>query len=408
MTGYLRIACAGLFLPVLGWVAWQTVVTTRIDAVAAIDEGAALRIDPDHPVALRRTAWRQLDRGDVAAATATARRLLTVEPGQGDAFAVLALAAARSDAPDTGALVAIGLRRAPRNRNLRVQRATEALESGNIHAALEQLDILLRLAPERSVQLLPAMVQQAANPAFANALVAILATSPPWRPGFLAALDSKGTPAALNQVNAGLQRRRQLTPAEAGAWYDRLIADGRWGQAYAYWAGDIGASGGSLAVVHDGGFERDPSGIGFGWRNRTVAGVFTDLEPTTGAGGTRAAHLHFMGRPAEGGNLRQALLLAPGHYRLSMRAKAEFLDSDQGLQWIIRCPTGEPVGVLGPLKGNFGWRGLSADFEVPSEGCPGQWLELRNPAVRGSAQQVSGDLWVDDIVIAPPHNPPGS
>src|SRR5690606_10682305 len=102
-----------------------------------------------------------------------------------------------------------------------------------------------------------------------------------------------------------------------------------------------------------------------------------------------------------GGDLRQPLLLGPGHYELTLRARAEFLHSDQGLQWIVRCQGGPIAAGLGPLEGSFEWRSFAAEFEIPAEKCRGQWLELYNPAVHGTAQQVTGDLWVDDIIIAP-------
>ena len=99
------------------------------------------------------------------------------------------------------------------------------------------------------------------------------------------------------------------------------------------------------------------------------------------------------------GNLRQALLLAPGRYQLRLRARAEFLNSDQGLTWQIRCQGGPVIATLGPLEGSFEWTPMGVDFEVPTTRCDGQWLQVINPAVKGSAQQVSGDLWIDDVEI---------
>src|SRR5690606_24971784 len=83
------LAIAGLVL--MAWLAWTIIQVTRADALAETDPQAALRIDPDHPQALLRLAWRQLGDDQVDQAMATARHLLSVEPGQGDAFAVLAL-----------------------------------------------------------------------------------------------------------------------------------------------------------------------------------------------------------------------------------------------------------------------------------------------------------------------------
>jgi hypothetical protein len=266
---------------------------------------------------------------------------------------------------------------------------------------MTEIDALLRLAPARGKTIFPALAQQAQDKRFAEALGAALAKDPPWRRGFLEALNASGTPAALDQVYAWLQQHGELSRDETSRWLDRMLSDSRWGEAYAHWVGTLGNDAGRLSPVHDGGFGEDPDGLGFGWRNDPVPGVFTDIEAGAGTNGSRAAHLHFIGRPAARGNLRQALLLAPGRFRLTLRARTDFLRSDQGLQWVVRCEKGATLATVDIEDGSEGWRMLSADFEVPADKCPGQWLELRNPAVSGSAQQVSGDLWVDDVAITP-------
>ena len=396
-----RIAGAAVGLVLLFWIGGVLVQATRADFMAENDPGAALRLDPDHPQALLRLAWAQLGRGENDAASVTARHLLAVEPGQGDAFAVLALAAARRGDADAQRLARIALQRAPRNRDLRATEAAALLKSGDLAGALAQIDALLRLTPDRGKTLFPALAQQAQDKRFAEALGAVLAKDPPWRAAFLLVLNKQGTPAALDQVYAWLQQHGELSKDETGRWLDRMLADGRWGEAYAHWVGTLKGGAARLGTVQDGGFEQDPSGQGFGWRNDPAKGVFTDLEAGAGSKGSRAAHLHFIGRPVALGGLRQALLLAPGRFRLALRARTDFLRSDQGLRWVLRCDRGPTLATIDIPDGNSGWRALTKEFEVPAEKCPGQWLELRNPAVSGSAQQVSGDLWVDDVAITP-------
>jgi tetratricopeptide (TPR) repeat protein len=393
------LAAAGLVLAI--WIGWTLVQATRADLLAEDDPQAALRLDPDHPQALLRLAWRQLGQGDNDAATATARHLLAVEPGQGDAFAVLALAAARRGDADASALARIALQRAPRNRDLRATEAAALLKAGDLDGALAQIDALLRLTPTRGKMLYPALAQQAQDKRFAEALAATLAKDPPWRRAFLGVLNKEGTPAALDQVYAWLQQHGELTKDETGRWLDRMIADGRWGEAYAHWVGTLGPDAARLTPVYNGDFERDPSRQGFGWRNDASPGAFAEIEAGAGPKGNRAAHVHFIGRPAARGNLRQALLLAPGRFDLAMQVRTDFLRSDQGLQWVVRCDKGRTIAVLPIEDGSDGWRRMAAQFEVPAEKCAGQWLELRNPAVSGSAQQVSGDLWIDDVAITP-------
>ena len=292
------------------------------------------------------------------------------------------------------------MQRAPRNRDLRIQEATRALNARDLPGAMAQMDALLRLTPSRGKTLYPALAAQSVVPAFADALATTLTTDPPWRRAFLSALNAQGSPIAVDHVYSALRRRGELSEDETVRWLNRMLDDGRWGEAYAHWVGTLGPVQ-RIPLVRNGNFEAEPSGMGFGWRNIRTAGVFTDVTEGAGRNGSRGAHIHFIGRPAARGNLRQALLLAPGHYRLSLQARAEFLRSERGLQLAIRCDRGPKVAVLGPLEGSFDWQAMAVDFEIPRQKCPGQWLELLNPAVRGAAQQVSGDLWIDDVAITP-------
>jgi tetratricopeptide (TPR) repeat protein len=395
----MAVALAGLAL--LAWLGWITVQGTRADMLARDEPEAALRIDPDHPQALLSLAWKQLDAKRYDAASATARDLLAVEPGQGDAFAVLALAAVARGDRDAPRLLAIALQRAPRDRNVRVQAALAGLKAGDLREVLAQIDALLRLSPERGETLFPLLAQQAQDQAFAAMLVDTLARHPPWRARFLVALAGKGIPpGSMDNIYGGLQAKGELPAPEVARWLDRMLAEGRWGEAFARWVGTLGPGVRTIPPVRNGDFERDVSGIGFGWRNDPVKGVFAAVEPGAGVGGSRGAHLHFIGQAARG-NLRQPLLLAPGRYRLSLQARADFLRTDQGLQWAVQCAGGPVVATLDGLDGSFGWRVFATDFEIPEARCPGQWLELRNPAVAGSARQVGGDLWFDDVAIVP-------
>jgi hypothetical protein len=396
-----RLATAVVGAVLLAWIGWVTIQTTRVDLLANSDPVAALRIDPDHPQALLALGRRQLREGDTQGATATARHVLTISPGRGDAFAILALAAARRGDADSPRLLAIALQRAPRDRDVRVQAALQAMKSGDLRATMAQLDALLKLSPERGTTLYPLLAKQAEDPRFAAVLAETLARNPPWRRGFLVSLSGPSAPAlAADNINGWLASHGKLTPPEIARWLDRILADGRWGDAFGRWVGTLGPGHRRIPAVRNGGFEEEITDAGFDWRNDQVPGVLTDIEEGAGLRGSRAAHLHFIGR-SQRGNLRQPLLLAPGRYRLSLHARGDFLKSDQGLQWVVRCEGGPIIAAGDRLDGSFDWRLQDTPFEVPATQCNGQWLELQNPAVAGAARQVSGDLWFDDISISP-------
>lgn len=400
----LRLAVAIPGIALLAWLGWTIIQVTRADALADGDPEVALEIDPDHARALLQLAREQLDAKDYDAATASARHVLRVEPGQGDAFAILALAAIGRGDANADELTRIALQRAPRDIDVRTQALLRALQGGDMTTAALQVDAMLRLSPRRGELLYPAMASQTMVPAFRQALLQRLALSPAWEGAFLRYVATKGAPEAVERIFGDLLEQDLLSSQQMKQWLDRQLREGHWRQAHDHWADMLDLRPGDIPLVYDGGFDADATGLGFDWRLDKRPGVFSTLETTHD--GDRVAHFHFIGRPAPGGDLRQALLLSPGSYRIALRARGEFLHSEQGLEWVVRCEGGAIVATLGPLQGTFAWRQWTREFEVPSERCPGQWLELRNPAVRGSAQQVSGDLWIDDIAIAPVAPPP--
>lgn len=399
MTRRMHLAVAGFGIVVLALVGSLIVRTTIADGTASEDPAVALRVEPLHPGALLTASRDALRAHDVATSASLARRLLAVEPGQGEGFAMVALASAAPGSDNADALVRIAVRRAARDRQVRARAAADALGRGDLPETMAQLDALLRLGA--GTNLYPALVRQSNDERFATALAGTLARGPRWRGSFLASLLAQGSPDAIDWIHAELHRRGALSPAETGNWLRRMMRDGRWGDAYAHWVATLGASHLALTPVYDGGFEQDASGVGFDWQGGVRSqGVFTEFEATPGAGGRQAAHFRFIG-PAADGDLRQALLLGPGRFRLRLRAKAEFLQTEQGLEWRITCDRGPVVAQLGPIDGSFGWRTLQVEFVVPGAGCKGQWLELHNPALAGAAQHASGDLWVDDVAVLP-------
>lgn len=380
---------------------WRIVGQMQSERYADSEPERALRWRPNHPQALLALAERQLAQGDFAAARDSARRLLVHEPLQGVAFRVLAAAADHEGRrAEAFRLYRIAERRAPRDLPTRAWLTQRYLEQGDFVRALAQIDRILRMSPQRAESLHPVLVQLAQDPEFADALAAVLRQDPPWRRGMLAALrDPKsGNPSAAGRVMQALQNRGGLSAEEYAAWLDGLIAQGRWGEAYARWAGRVPKPGGRLPLVYNGDFAQVPSGVGFDWRLRRVAGVLLQFESDAGDGGGQMAYLHFLDRRVPNAGLEQPLLLSPGNYRLTLRMRAQGLRSELGLQWMVTCSG--PGGVAGrtePVDGSFGWRTFEADIAIPPTGCPGQWLRLVNPVPSGAAQRVMGELWVDDV-----------
>ncbi len=408
MSRGMRLLALAVVLLLLGIAGWRIIGQRQAEREARQDPLRALAWRSQHPVALLVLAERQLAQGDTAAAQATASRLLAHEPLQGAGFRVLAEVADRGgDRPRAFMLYRIAERRAPRDLATRAWLTQRYLEQGDFPQALAQVDRILRLAPQRAIDINPVLVQLARDPAFATALASVLRQSPPWRDALLAALRNPktGDPLAAGQVMQALQDQGGLNAQDYGRWLDSLIAQGRWGEAYARWAGDVHKPDGRLPLVYNGDFASIPSDSGFDWRRRHVPGVLLAFEQVAGAQGN-AAYLRLLNRRIPNVGLEQPLLLSPGRYQLQMRLRAQGLRSAVGLQWQLACAG--PAGLIArsePVDGTFGWRAQALAFTVPVQGCPGQWLRLVNPVGAGAAQQVVGELWLDDVAIHPAASP---
>ena len=58
------------------------------------------------------------------------------------------------------------------------------------------------------------------------------------------------------------------------------------------------------------------------------------------------------------------------------------------------------LGASEPLKGTTNWRTFDADFEVPADACPAQWLRLELDARVELEKDVNGGtIWFDDLTI---------
>lgn len=404
MSRNLRGAAVALVLVMLAFAGWRIVTLMQADAALARGDVAnALRWRPDHPEALLGQATQRLAAGDLDGATASARRVLQVEPAEGRGYRVLAqVAAAREQTGQARQLFRIAARRAPRDLPSRAWLAQDALQRGDLTEALQQIDRVLILSPGAAGNVHPVLVQLAGDPGFVEALAATLASRPPWRAGLLEALrhPKTGIPANADAVLGALQRRGGLDAEESAAWTETLLRDGRWGEAHARWAAPLVAGGQPLPLLYNGDFARPPSGQGFDWRQPQVAGAILEYEPASGAG--RTLHARFLGRRIAGPLLEHALLLAPADYTLTFKRRFDSLRSDNGLQWTLACAGGTKPRVLArsqPLAGSRGWQTEQVVFTVPTRGCEGQWLRLSNVGAPRAGQLVSGDLWVAGMMI---------
>ncbi|PZQ18719.1 MAG: hypothetical protein DI564_05385 [Rhodanobacter denitrificans] len=385
-----------LALALLAAAAVHIVTAWRADALVATDPAGAARMRSDHPGALLALARAELQRGDAGAAARTAQQLLAREPANGTAFAVLAraLGDAGGDARQLERY-RIAARRAPRDVSIRGWLVAHELQAGDFPAALEHIDALLTLPSRDRARLLESVAKLAADPAFADALAVRLGERPRWRADLLRVASAMDV-ATADPLFAALQRNADLSASERGPWLDALIRQGRWGEAFARWAGALPGPPQALPLLYNGAFAVPPSNAGFDWRVRRVDGVvFERVADSDGS----FARLRFLGSPVGRAGLEQPLLLAPGRYRLGLVARASDLRAEPGLEWSISCAgDGRRVATVRIAAGPR-WEAIAAAFEIPPDDCDGQWLRLINSATPGVAQRIRGELELRDLRI---------
>lgn len=395
-----------LWLVLLGltWLGWRVLSLGLADHYAQNQPERALFWRDDHPEALLRAAELAAQVPAKAESAADyARRALRSDPLDGRPYRVLArLADARGDKAKALELFQIAARRAPRDPIAHLWLLDHHMRQEDPAQALAHLDILLRTQPELIARFEPLLVALAGAPPAHEALAAVLADLPPWRGPLLATaarkVENTDNVAPLFEALRG--QPRGLKAAELSPWLDRLVSEGRVGQAYLLWVSNLPPERQkNLGNVFNGGFEHAPDPVGFDWRFGRVSGARIERLGGAGVTGKAALRLAFGHRRVPFAHVRQMLALAPGRYRLALRARADGLRSERGLVWQVSCVAGgPPLGQTEPLRGQTPWHSVQMDFEVPAD-CAGQWLLLQVPARIEAEQQIGGQAWFDDLKV---------
>lgn len=389
---------------IITFVAWRVVSLGLADAYARKDPERALFWRDNHPEALYRMAERQAARKQWSEAKTYAERCLRANPLDGRALRVLAQAAdANGQAAKALDLYRMAAKLSPRDIASHVWLLSHALSNREAKASITHLDALMRLRPSLVEGLQPQANALAVNLATQQHMVNALAENPPWRGQFLNGLaKSDFLSRDIAPFFLQLSRKSVLEPNEFKPWLDRLRSEKLFGQAYVTWANLIPANHRSyMGNVFDGGFEIPPEEqVGdFAWNNWDVNGAMVLWTSARGTVGESSYSVQFEGRRTPFANLSQLLVLPPGEWLLSWRAKANRLDSPRGLIWRISCESdGKTLAESEPMIGRHDWRPFSLTVNIPAS-CTGQRLTLMIPARTPSETLINGALWLDEVRI---------
>ncbi len=408
MSGARRKALRVALVTVLAVLAVTIALRLAADVVRRGDAAEALAWDRDDPRSLDALASEVFegDPGsrDLATIAGIARGSLEDSPLRSGAVRILGQVAERTgDESRARALIGTAAERWLYDLDAQIWVINAYLRSGEIDAALRHVDETLRARPKIWDEVLPGLVPLAVSREGLPPLTALLATSPTWRTRFLEVLSAKAEPMQpLLLYSALANTSAPPTDAELAAFLQRLITEEEYRQAYLVWVKFLPRERmATLGNVNNGGFDYPVSGLPFDWLiDDSVVGARISVTGRSQEVANLALHVEFSGRRTPFRNVSQMLLLSPGRYALKVSGRADALDNERGLRWTISCADGKSLGATETLAGTTGWKDMRTEFEVPAEACVAQRLRLELDARIPIEEQISGEIWFDDISVS--------
>ena len=221
--------------------------------------------------------------------------------------------------------------------------------------------------------------------------------------------DAQDATAAFQVWNHLMARKPSIDLKKTFALIDMLVAQGNYDEAGSVWrqSTDVAApssASDSRSLVFDGGFERDLSGGGFGWRLEDVPGADFNFDATEKHAGTRSAQIVFDGtQNLAYQNLYQLVLVTPGtHYRFRGYMRTDQISTESGLRFEIFDPKSmSNLDVLTPNETSTQpWTLEETDFTLGPKTHLIQIRLTRTPSHR-IGNKLSGTVWVDDVELVP-------
>ena len=276
---------------------------------------------------------------------------------------------------------------------------------GDLGQALAYWSTALEANPAaEQAALFPVFLAVAEDPG-ARALLAPLAAAPPgWWDSFFGHMARRAL--SLETVRAIYAMRRgqadaPLSELERAAYIRRLQKDDQMTEAYLVWVNGLDeARRSQLGILNNGGFELEPSNLGFDWHVASTDHVDVSTAKTFGVVGQRALYLLFKGRDKAYGHIHQPLFLDPAFYRLTGRVRTDSLSTVGGLKWVVRClkPEVQVLGETGRFLGTSEWTDFSVDFQV-LDTCTSQEVRLVSAGQRAFEQKITGGIWMDAMAL---------
>jgi hypothetical protein len=222
--------------------------------------------------------------------------------------------------------------------------------------------------------------------------------------------DTQDATAALAVWNHLIARKPNIDRDKTLALIALLVAQEHYDEAGAVWHQSMDpawtASGESNrgSLVFDGGFEKDVSAGGFGWRQENVPGAEFAFDTVEKHSGARSASISFDGtQNLDYVYLHQDVLVTPGtRYRFRGYLRTDKITTESGMRIEILDPKDtKNLDVLTPNEtGTQPWTLEETDFTTGPKTHLIR-IRLRRAPSERLDNRLSGAVWVDDVELFP-------
>ncbi len=386
----------------------------RITVLGVAQHYAGRMLDGDPTAAEKARAWypHQIDAALRAVARVpNERQAIAIQSiaadNPADARPLLALAKRAEEDGDNAraeALLERAVRLYPANAPVHKIAALFWDRNGNLARALQHWSIALEVQPTERKMLFPLLLEIAED-AQTRGFLSVFANAPPaWWDDFFQTVARRAIELETVRTLYAMRRNQPDTPlsqAERAAYIQRLQKDNQITEAYLVWVNGLDDAGkNQLGNLNNGGFELEPTNLGFDWHIIKTNHVDVSTAKTFGVAGEKALHLIFKRREKPYRHIYQPLFLDPAFYRLRGMARADSLDSIGGLKWVVRCtnPETEILAETDRFLGTGEWSEFSIDFPV-TDACLAQEIRLISAGQRAFEQKISGGIWFDAMTL---------
>jgi len=191
---------------------------------------------------------------------------------------------------------------------------------------------------------------------------------------------------------------------------DMLVAQEKFDVARTVWRQSIGINESSApaytgnSLVYDGGFERDITGGGFGWRQSNVKGADFDFDTDEKHSGSRSARLIFDGtQNILYEDLLQYVLVSPGtQYHFQGFLRTDQISTESGMRFEIVDPK-DPQHLDLLTKNEIGTLPWTLEQGEFTTGPQTHFIIVRLARKLSERldNKLRGTVWIDDVTIVP-------